>query len=156
VVMGMQSNCVSPSSADSVISESDTASNGGRPRKGSRRGRRLKGTVEGLGLRGVETVNEHDWPLRGQRIIENGMPSEPPPSTDAGAGGGSPLSDDVADDQRSYKTAVSVSGKDRARPSKGAGRDSGGGRYGQSIVGMIPPLITDFDDLGSISDALMP
>jgi hypothetical protein len=159
LAISMQSTGVSPSSTGSVISESDAASNSGRPPRGSRRSRRQRVTMEGLGLRGIEKVNERDWPLRGQRITENGLPFQPGPSTDTGTGGGSPLSDDVADDQRSYRTAVSGNGRDRAG---GIGRDSLGDGYGRPLLASgrsstanMTPLITDFDDLDSVSDALL-
>ncbi|KAK3690316.1 hypothetical protein B0T22DRAFT_374563 [Podospora appendiculata] len=168
VVGGGSYNNPTFSSAGSVMSysESDAGSSvrsPGSTTSASRKGRSAPrdNSVRGQGVGGqtrhaIERVEEHEWSAPGQTYAYSSPPQLPmltslssssqhgqgqyqpaPMGGNAGYGGFLVL-DEMMDDQRSYTTAHSGSGKDRAA---GGGNDGGMG-----------PIIKDFDELDVIDD----
>lgn len=189
---GGQYGMSSFSSAGSVVSgsgysESDAGSSSVRsPRGSTKTGRsareREKARQMANMLRSIERVDENERSAPGQTYaaasggnnnVNGGGGYKPPPASQRG---GIPGLDEMADDQRSFTTAYSSSGRDRAalRGRTGTGAGAGGGRYNkaaelkferpilggtgggesgtESPGGSVGPVIRDFDELDVIDD----
>ncbi|KAK3385115.1 hypothetical protein B0H63DRAFT_472392 [Podospora didyma] len=179
------------SSAGSVVSysESDAGSSVRSPpstttsRKTGRSAREM-GLSVGPGSRQIDRVEEHEWAAPGQTYAYTSPSSDsgcgpdyqrqyhPAPLATSAVGGysGFLVLDEMMDDQKSFTTAYSGSGRDRAALSavrggsngrKGRGHDRpphlgrNGGSQSTSREGSVGPVIKDFDEL-DVNDSHAP
>lgn len=160
-------------------SESDAGSSvRSPPSVTSRKGRSTRDAKAGLGVpsRHIERVEEHeDWSAHdrghdGQTYTfagngKSGVGQYTLPAlntSQTGGYGGFLVLDEMMDDQRSFMTAMSSSGKDRAALSAVRGGTGGGGSSrhdrpslgtrGDSETESVGPIIKDFDALDVIDD----
>ncbi|KAK0725285.1 hypothetical protein B0H67DRAFT_570143 [Lasiosphaeris hirsuta] len=172
------------SSAGSVVStysESDAGSSVRSPpsvtsSRKARSGVRESTSAKVAMLRSIERVDEHERSAPGQTYAHTGPMSNYKLSNGNGGGnnanvsqhGGFLVLDEMVDDQRSFTTAYSSSGRDRAALSavRGGTGSGGGAMRGDrpllgggmganghgAETGSVGPVIKDFDELDVIDD----